>query len=264
MESLSFIVEHYLSILGPDGKHEIEQNQDDRIGPYVGNFLAITLILLSTTFKLFVRWMKDKERINELNNLTLRMELNELRNQINPHFLFNMLNNVKALIRIDAEKATVVIMKLSEFLRYQLYENNEGKTSLHSELQFLSNLAELEKIRRDNLTFTMNAEIPKDRLSHILLPPNLFTTFLENAIKYSVDINGKPETIEIYLSVKDQTLCFKCCNSKGVDIWPTDAKSNGLGLANIQRRLELLYADLFKLDISSTPTAFSVNLIIPI
>ena len=242
----------------PAGDH------DDDIGLYTGSVISIALILLSTTFKLFGRWIKDREQIAELNNLTLTMELNELRNQINPHFLFNMLNNVKALIRIDPEKATIVIMKLSEFLRYQLYENGEAKTTLQSELDFLSNLAELEKIRRDKLSIILEAMIPPERLKNIFLPPNLFTTFLENAIKYSVDMTEEPEYIRICISVNEGNLYFNCVNSKGSDIWPVDSKNSGLGLANIKRRLELLYQDDFMLKISSTPEAYSVDLTVPL
>jgi sensor histidine kinase YesM len=239
-------------------------SDSDNIGLYAGTGVSIAIILVTTMMKLFGQWIKDKERITELNNLTLRMELNELRNQINPHFLFNMLNNVKALIRIDPEKATTVIMKLSEFLRYQLYENGEAKTSLLSELDFLSNLAELEKIRRDKLSVTMEAAIPQGRLKNIFLPPNLFTTFLENAIKYSVDMTEEQEYIRINISVNDGNLYFKCRNSKGPDIWPADRKNSGLGLANIKRRLELLYKDDFMLKISSTDEEYFVDLIIPL
>jgi LytS/YehU family sensor histidine kinase len=239
-------------------------SDSDNIGLYAGTGVSIAIILVTTMMKLFGQWIKDKERITELNNLTLRMELNELRNQINPHFLFNMLNNVKALIRIDPEKATTVIMKLSEFLRYQLYENGEAKTSLLSELDFLSNLAELENIRRDKLSVTMEAAIPQGRLKNIFLPPNLFTTFLENAIKYSVDMTEEQEYIRINISVNDGNLYFKCRNSKGPDIWPTDRKNSGLGLANIKRRLELLYKDDFMLKISSTDEEYFVDLIIPL
>jgi LytS/YehU family sensor histidine kinase len=231
---------------------------------YAGTGVSIAIILVTTMMKLFGQWIKDKERITELNNLTLRMELNELRNQINPHFLFNMLNNVKALIRIDPEKATIVIMKLSDILRYQLYENGEAKTSLQSELDFLSNLAELEKIRRDKLSITLDAAIPPGRLKNIFLPPNLFTTFLENAIKYSVDMTEEQEYIRINISVNDGNLYFTCLNSKGPDIWPADRKNSGLGLANIKRRLELLYKDDFMLKISSTNETYFVDLMIPL
>jgi LytS/YehU family sensor histidine kinase len=115
---------------------------------YEGILMCIPIILTTTTVKLLQKWINDTKRITELNNLTLQMELNELRNQINPHFLFNMLNNVKALTRTDPEKASAVIVKLSEFLRYQLYENGEEKTLLTSEIDFLSNFLNLEKIRR--------------------------------------------------------------------------------------------------------------------
>jgi sensor histidine kinase YesM len=96
------------------------------------------------------------------------------------------------------------------------------------------------------------------------LPPNLFTTFLENAIKYSVDMTEEPENIRINISVKDGNLYFTCRNSKGPDIWPADRKNSGLGLANIKRRLELLYQDDFMLKISSTNEEYVVDLIIPL
>ncbi len=86
-------------------------------------FICLPIILTTTTFKLFKRWLEDNKRISELKNLALTTELISLKNQIQPHFLFNMLNNVKALIRKDPIMATEVIIKLSDFLRYQLYEN---------------------------------------------------------------------------------------------------------------------------------------------
>ncbi|MGG7468504.1 histidine kinase [Chryseobacterium arthrosphaerae] len=102
----------------------VAEHKGEKGGIYEGVLMCIPIILTTTTIKLLQKWISDNKKINELNNLTLNMELNELRNQINPHFLFNMLNNVKALIRTDPAKASVVIVKLSEFLRYQLYENS--------------------------------------------------------------------------------------------------------------------------------------------
>jgi sensor histidine kinase YesM len=256
---ISYILDTYFK--GP-GNNSLTGN--DEMSIYTGSVVSIAIIFMTTTFKLFGRWIKDREMITELSDLTLRMELNELRNQINPHFLFNMLNNVKALIRIDPEKASTVIMKLSEFLRYQLYENGETKTSLHSELLFLSNLVELEKLRRDNLSIILQTEISPKTLNCTFLPPNIFTTFIENAIKYSVDINGKPESICIDIAIKEASLHFTCRNSKGLDIWSADRKYSGLGLANIKRRLDLLYQDDHVLHISSTEMEYLVDLTIPL
>ncbi|MBD1362588.1 histidine kinase [Mucilaginibacter sp. ZT4R22] len=246
------------------GDPVVAANNKDDMGFYSGTLVSAAIILVTTSMKLFVRWIKDHKRMTELKNLTLSMELNELKNQINPHFLFNMLNNVKALIRIDPEKATMVIMKLSEFLRYQLYENGDQKTSLKSELDFLSNLAELENIRRDKLTITIEVAIHPERLKTIFLPPNLFTTFLENAIKYSVDIAEKPEYIRLDISVSAENLNFRCVNSRAADIWKGDRQNSGLGLPNIKRRLELLYQENFRLKTSSTNEAYFVDLTIPL
>lgn len=243
---------------------KVDEYDDKRGGLYEGVLMCISIILVTTTVKLLQKWIRDSVRIAELNSLTLNMELNELRNQINPHFLFNMLNNVKALIRTDPEKATTVIMKLSEFLRYQLYENNEEKTMLTSEIDFLSKFLNLEKIRREN--FEVNIESPNDKkvLNSTFIPPNLFTTFVENAVKHSVDISGKESYVKVNIEIKDKNLHFECRNSQNSDFPIPESNYSGLGLANIKRRLELLYQNTFTLDINSTKNEYIVNLTIPV
>ncbi|WP_430613417.1 sensor histidine kinase [Flavobacterium sp. JP2137] len=222
-------------------------------------------IMASTTLKLFQRWIKDSNRIDDLKNLTLSMELKELKNQINPHFLFNMLNNVSFLVKQNPEKASFTIHKLSEFLRYQLYENNQNHVSLQAELEFLSNFLNLEKIRRDNFSFDIDTAIPDDRKSTVLIPPNLFTTFVENAIKHSVILDEGPTSIHISFSVVGDRLHFNCVNSKSNDIrFQSGSKSNGLGLINIQRRLELLYENDYELIFDNRSATFSVALILPL
>lgn len=243
---------------------QIDNCNGKKGGIYEGLMMCISIILVTTTVKLLQKWIRDSMKIVELNSLTLNMELNALRNQINPHFLFNMLNNVKALIRTDPEKATVVILKLSEFLRYQLYENNEEKTMLTSEIDFLSNFLNLEKIRREN--FEVNIESPNDKrvLNSTFIPPNLFTTFVENAVKHSVDISGKESYVRVNIEIKDKNLHFECRNSQNSDFPIPESNYSGLGLVNIKRRLELLYQNTFTLNINSTKNEYIVNLIIPI
>lgn len=229
-----------------------------------GIIIVVPIISTTTTIKLFQRWIKDNERISDLKNLTLMMELNELKNQINPHFLFNMLNNVKALIRKDPEKATDVILKLSNFLRYQLYENNEEKTSLVSEVNFISNFLNLEQIRRDNFSINLSFQPDLQLYNSIFLPPNLFTTFVENAVKHSVDLMNKETYIDILIVVKDTQLHFTCINSKSPESAVNNEKYSGLGLNNIKRRLNLLYGTKSSLHIKSEENNYTVNLIIPI
>ena len=248
-----------------DGTSEIPlRSSKDKLGIYEGTIILIAVVLVTTMVKLFQRWMRDNERMAELRNLTLTMELNELRNQINPHFLFNMLNGIKALIRKDPEKANLVIMKLSEFLRYQLYENNNEKTLLRSEINFLSNFLALEKLRRDNLSVNIHSGTSPRIINWVSLPPNLFTTFLENAVKHSVDINGAESYINVSIEVRGDKLYFSCTNSKDPEFKPSDKRNSGLGLANIKRRLELLYGDLYNLEITSTEKEHHIKLTIPL
>ena len=233
-------------------------------GLYEGVMTCIPIILSTTTVKLLQKWTRDNKRIVELSNLTLKMELNELRNQMNPHFLFNMLNNVKALIRTDPERASTVIVKLSEFLRYQLYENGEEKTLLVSEIEFLSNFLNLENIRRENFSSEIHSDTDKRLLNSTFIPPNLFTSFVENAVKHSVDISGKESWVKIDIEIKNQRLHFLCCNSQNLNFPISNVNYSGLGLANIKRRLELLYGNAHHLNITSTEKQYIIDLTIPL
>lgn len=236
---------------------------DTPIASLISKTVQLSLItLVSTALKLFQRWIKDNQRIYELNNLTLSMELSGLKNQINPHFLFNMLNNVNVLIKSNPDKASMVVLKLSEFLRYQLYDNDEEETSLSSEIEFLSNFLNLEKIRRDNFTFSIDTGIKN--AFNIFIPPNLFTVFVENAIKHSVDIDEGETYVRIFLRAAEGKLYFTCINSKTADSDKSPSKSGGLGLANIKRRLDLLYKDIYTLQVSNTEKEYTINLTIPL
>ena len=265
LTGLTFIKSNILNAyLDPLSAVEKPQKHSPVKGMYEGTVITISMMLVTTTVKLLQRWTRDNERIAALRDLTLNMELKELKNQINPHFLFNMLNNVKAMIRIDPDKATTVIIKLSEFLRYQLYENNEERTLLVSEMNFLSNFMNLEKIRRDNLSISIQSKTDVRTLNSVFVPPNLFTTFVENAVKHSVDATGKDAYISISIEVENKKLHFMCTNSKSADYQVSDKKNSGLGLINIKRRLELLYQDKHHLNVASTHNEYTVDLIIPI
>jgi two-component system LytT family sensor kinase len=227
------------------------------------NILTLT-VFSSTAIKLFQQWKTDTTRMAELEKATLQMELKELKNQINPHFLFNMRNNVNVLVTKDPDKASLIIVKLSDFLRYQLYENNAASVQLSSEIQFLNDFMELEKIRRDDFTFslTINNAHSDEMPQGLSLPPNMFIAFIENAIKYSVDPDHA-SYVKAGFTLSGDKLYFTCINSKAKE--PLEFSGNGgLGLANVKRRLQLLYGTDFTLEIRDDKYEYEVNLILPV
>lgn len=246
--------------------HINNQHRQFRINEYFesGNFVML-FILLTTTIKLLQRWIVDSTRMTELKTLTMNLELNELKNQITPHFLFNMLNNIKALIRNNPLKATDIIVRLSDLLRYQLYESSNEKVRLTSEIKFITNFLSLEKIRRDHFDFSIqiNDELPD--LRTIEIPPNLFIPFVENAVKHSTESIENGNSINITFFITKKEIFFSCSNSIPIQKEQHQNLYRGLGLKNITRRLQLLFnEDEYNLEISSTVNQYTVNLKIPI
>lgn len=231
---------------------------------YNGAVLSVIIVLTSTMIKLMQRWIMDNERLRALKNFALGIELRQLRNQINPHFLFNLLNNVKALIRTDPAGASDVLVKLSEFLRYQLYENDVERTLLVSEIDFLNNFINLEKIRRNDFLVDINCLIDARMLKNLFVPPNLFTTFVENAVKHGSHAAGLQVYITIEFEILNNNLSFICRNSKHDKHNLSGKKNSGLGLVNIKRRLTLLYGDNHSLKITSSGEEFIVQLVLPL
>lgn len=236
------------------------------INEYFGSMNFVMLfILLTTTIKLLQRWIMDSTRMSELKTLTMNLELNELKNQITPHFLFNMLNNIKALIRNNPSKATDIIVRLSDLLRYQLYESSNEKVKLISEIKFITNFLSLEKIRRDYFDFTIQTNDKLSDLRTVEIPPNIFMPFVENAVKHSADITENESNINIQFSITEKEIFFCCINSVSSDKEKIQNLYGGLGLKNITRRLQLLYADSeYKFEISSQNHQYTVKLKISI
>ncbi|MDR1342657.1 MAG: histidine kinase [Prevotellaceae bacterium] len=217
-------------------------------------FLFGMLIAASTAIKLFQRWIKDRLRIFELEKNTMQSELELLKNQITPHFLFNTLNNTNVLISTEPEKASDVVMTLSALLRYQLYESARESVLLSSDIRFLKDFLDLEKVRRDDFEYaiTVNGN------SNILIPPLLFIPFVENAVKHSADCR-QVTFVTLDFVVGERDLDFACVNSKPADSAKKSA-GGGLGLANIRRRLDLLYEGRATLQISETDDIYKVSL----
>lgn len=218
----------------------------------------LTLGLLSagiSALLLYRHWIGYKQKISELESNTLQSELKFLKSQINPHFLFNMLNNANVLIRKNAPEAAQVLFKLEDLLRYQFDDSDRESVSLSSEICFLNDFLSLEKIRRDDFSFQIRQE--GDILS-LRVPPLLFIPFAENAVKHNMD--GEHESyVHLSFDVRDNRLLFCCKNSKPLQA-PVQNSSGGLGLKNIRRRLELLFPDKHTLEIEEEARTYVVRL----
>lgn len=219
------------------------------------SFVIIVVISASAGIKLFQQWMFDTQLINELEKSKTLAELEQLKNQINPHFLFNMLNNANVLTKKDPDKASQVLMKLSDLLRYQLYDSARDKVFLTSDIHFLEDFLNLEKVRRDNFDFVISKE---GDLNGVQIPPLLFISFVENAVKHNND-SEKSSYVNLEFKVYNDELVFKCINSKPI-LKAVKITSGGLGLTNIKRRLQLLFPASHLLKIEDSETDFCVTL----
>jgi LytS/YehU family sensor histidine kinase len=229
----------------------------------VTNFIRESLIPLvffgtTTGYKVFKKWLIDVQRINELTHTQLKDELNHLKNQVNPHFLFNTLNNLHTLSQINSEKTSKMILGLSDVLRYHIYESSKEYISLSKDIEMLNHYLMLEKIRRDNFKYEI---VISSDIKGVLIPPLLFITFVENALKHGVD-DREPSYFTMRFNIVDKNLVFEAENSKPSIIIRN--KVGGIGLKNIQRRLELLFKNNYKLEIRDSVNSYIVNLQIPI
>ncbi len=207
-------------------------------------FLSSLFVAASSTiFQILNDWQRTDIENKELEYKTTQTELNFLKSQINPHFLFNTLNNVYALTLKKSDRAPETVLKLSEIMRYMLYECNERKVPLKKEINYLKNYIELEKLRiSKSFDIVVNVEGDTDGK---FISPLLLTPFIENAFKHGINQQLLDGYIHVKLIVNQENLQLTIENSKGSS-GPTEnpqKKSGGIGLANVKRRLEILYPD---------------------
>ena len=239
---------------------EVSANYEDG-NPYIilnmiTSIISFGLLIFGTSaLLLFKYWIGYSQRIDELASSTLQSELKFLKKQINPHFLFNMLNNANVLIKKNPEEASRVLFKLEDMLRYQINDSAKEQVLLSSEIHFLNDFLNLEKVRRDKFEYVISKE---GDISEVWLPPLLFIPFVENTVKQNVD---RENSSYVYLGFKvwDKQLEFQCINSKP-KIALRKNEVGGLGLKNIKRRLELLFPERYTLEIEESEISYTVYL----
>lgn len=206
-----------------------------------------------STLLLFKQWIISNRNINNLQIATFQSELNFLKSQINPHFLFNMINNANIMVDEDPRMASHILGKLDDMLQYQFNDSTQDKVPLKADITFLSDFLDLEKVRRDHFEYTVTIE---GNMEEVEVPPLLFIPFVENAVKHNLDTNKS--YVHLKFRIEEDCLFFECENSKPTK--PVKRDAGGLGLANIKRRLNLLFENKYVLDVLDTETTYTVNL----
>lgn len=224
----------------------------------IGELYVVTFV---TAIKITLDFLKEHKRVADLEKTNLETELLFLRSQISPHFFFNTLNNIHALALEKSKKTSIVILKLSELMRYLLYETKKRRQTLENEILCIQNYLDLEKVRHDE-SLEVNMSVSGDIMGK-KIAPILLLSFIENAFKHGVNKNIGFIKINISLEIKENFLFFKVSNPMPS---PINAKSHvnyigGIGLKNVRKRLSLGYGTQdYDLNIKEEDNIFYVEL----
>lgn len=240
----------YLSINNDKYVFGLEQNLNALLD-------LLFCVMLSVTAKQYRVTQRTKELSAKIEKERLRTELKFLRAQMNPHFLFNTLNNIYALARKKSDDTAEVVMRLSKLLRFMLYESGNGRISLASEIKLLEDYINLEKIRYNSrLSVTLERQMADEEQ---LIVPLLLLPFVDNAFKHGASESRFNSYIHIYIKEQDGWLYFRVDNS--CENCETDTGNSGIGLSNVKRQLELEYPGHL-LQVTNGKDKFSIELTI--
>ena len=246
-----------ISTLGPEDKRELLS-----IRFILNAIMGVTYtVAVTMSLKLVKHWYEKEKLTKELEIINTETELKYLKSQINPHFLFNSLNSIYALALKKSDLTPTLILKLSDILRYILYEGSERKVSLDQELKYLQSYIDLEKVRHGN-RMKLNISISGDTGRHEIAPM-LLIPFVENSFKHGLGKDMADGFVTIKIEMENSDCLFEITNSKpvaGSEIKNKDDYLGGIGLKNVQKRLKLLYPSKHKIDFSESQTEYKVNL----
>ena len=212
------------------------------IGFFGGMFMFFLLNCIVAAIAIgirhFIRTRQIRQQLKDEQAKHTEAELAWLKNQINPHFLFNTLNNISSLTQIDPDAAQDAIAQLSDLLRYAMYETNKKTVPISGEVEFMRNYISLMKLRCNEKT---EVKTTFDIAQDVEIAPLLFISLIENAFKHGVS-SSRNSMIDIHLEQKDSSIVFACDNTN----YPkddADRSGSGIGIENTRRRLDLMYAD---------------------
>jgi len=225
------------------------------IGVVASLFMMSIVILLATGLRYVMRMNNLEKQMQEERRKSTEAELTWLKSQLNPHFLFNTLNNISSLTQIDPDKAQESIGQLSDLLRYALYDSEAVTVPVASEVDFMNNYIDLMALRCNDLTqVTKDLEVPQ---RHMEVAPLLFISLVENAFKHGVNARY-PSFVNVSMHEEGGRLVFRCENSL-FEKQGSDHIGSGIGLENMKRRLELLYPGKYTYSQNAGDGTYSVE-----
>lgn len=256
---IQFIIVYPLRNLLEVSEHFSQFNADTHSAFFFATFFYV---LLSSFLKFIKDWISMQDlnyKLAKIEKQKLEAELNSLKGQLNPHFLFNSLNNIYSLALCKSDKVPDLILKLSDLMRHIIYESRENYISLEKELEFVDNFVALQKIRTsDNIkiTYTKTGEVPHGKIA-----PLLFEPFIDNAFKHGLPGTENNDFIDIAISfTNDNYLTFTLRNNyEDSPNW--NNKNSGIGIENVKQRLQYLYnKNEYSLKVEKENHVFSVKL----
>jgi signal transduction histidine kinase len=246
----------YAFYLSPDNPFLYTLQKGLKNNIYFAAAYTVTFIFLGSLAKISLIWYRNQIKKKEIEKQNISNELAMLKIQVNPHFLFNTMNNIKSLIKSRPPEAVNSIDKLSDIMHYMIYDSSYEKVPLAGEIRHINNYLELEKIRFSDSDY-VNFEI-KGECSEIRIPPLIFMPFIENAFKHGNRLKKAPGII-IKIIIDESEIQFESFNYKK-DNRETQNTKSGFGLTNIRRRLELLFGKKYNLEINDDEKNYSVKL----
>ena len=254
------LTDHLLKQNDPEALDAYRKASFSNLEMYWNVVLGFFMTGANTGIKLIYQSMRDEQQMEALKRQNLQAEMDYLKYQINPHFFMNTLNNIHALIDIDTESAKNAVIELSKMMRYVLYESGREIISLNRDIQFLKNYIELMRIRYTDAV-NISVESPGNLPEQLSIPPLLLIVFVENAFKHGISYS-RPSFIHIRVRYIDGKVYYSIINSRHTA--EPSGKDAGIGLENVRRRLQLIFANRHTLAIDTRrPNMYRVKLIIP-
>ena len=218
---------------------------------------VLFILIITSAIKFVKQGFEQRFLFHEVKAKNLQMELDLLRSQINPHFLFNTLNNMFSIALESNNKVLAdSISNLSNLMRYMIYESSEARVPLSKEIELIKRYIDLQKLRfsdSDDIKINFNFDGPIDSIK---ISPMLIIPLVENAFKHGINLENKSQ-IDINLNVNPNELIFKV---KNIIHSSNKLAESGIGLNNVQRRLELIYPDTHELTIDNNSNIFFIQL----